>query len=229
MRTLDPLAGIAAFLSVAETLSFSRAAEALDLSRATVGAQVQDLERRLGIRLLQRTTRTVSLTEAGNAYLQALSGVLPQVREAERAASAFQKEAIGRLRVSSAPDLGPDHLVPVIAKFLELNPGLSIDLDLSLQTVNLVEEKFDLAIRGTISLEPHVITRQIGASPIVVCASPSYLARHDKPKHPDELSQHSCLHFRNCAGVGYGTSDKTISVFVSRSYRGLNAMTGAAC
>lgn len=195
MKTLDPLAGIAAFLSVAETLSFSKAAEALALSRATVSAQVQDLERRLGIRLLQRTTRTVSLTEAGTAYLQALSGVLPQVREAERAATSFQQEAVGRLRVSSAPDLGPDHLIPAIAKFLKLNPGLSIDLDLSLETVNLVEEKFDLAIRGTISLEPNVVTRQIGVSPIVVCASPAYLEHHGMPQHPEELSKHACLHF----------------------------------
>lgn len=195
MKTLDPLAGVAAFLSVAEAASFSRAAEALGMSRATVSAQVQELERRLGIRLLQRTTRTVALTEAGTAYLEALSGVLPQLREAERAAASFQREAVGRLRVSAAPDLGPDHIVPAVARFLELNPGLAIELDLSLETVNLVEERFDLAIRGTISVEPNVVTRQIGASPILVCAAPAYLARAGTPAHPDELARHACLHF----------------------------------
>lgn len=195
MKSLDPLAGVSAFLSVGETLSFSKTAERLGVSRATVSAQVVELERRLGIRLLQRTTRTVTLTEAGSAYLQAMNGVLPQVREAERAATAFQQEAVGRLRISAAPDLGPDHLVPAIARFLELNPGLSIELDLSLETVNLIEQKFDLAIRGTISVEPNVITRQLGASPVMVAASPGYLERYGAPEHPDDLSRHACLHF----------------------------------
>jgi DNA-binding transcriptional LysR family regulator len=195
MKTLDPLAGISAFLSVAETLSFSKAAESLELGRATVSAQVQDLERRLGIRLFQRTTRAVALTEAGLAYLQALSGILPQVREAERAAAAFQHEAVGRMRVSSAPDLGPDHIIPAIAAFLKLNPGLSIDLELSMDTVNLVEQKFDLAIRGTITVEPNLITRQLGASPVILSASPEYLSRKGTPIHPEELALHDCLHF----------------------------------
>ena len=195
MRTLDPLAGVSAFLSVAETLSFSRAAENLSLGRATVSAQVQDLERRLGIRLFQRTTRAVVLTEAGSAYLQALSGVIPQVREAERAAAAFQHEAVGRMRVSTAPDLGPDHVIPAIAAFLKLNPGLSIDLELSMETVNLVEQKFDLAIRGTITIEPNLITRQLGASPVILSASPEYLSRRGAPLHPEDLVHHDCLHF----------------------------------
>jgi DNA-binding transcriptional LysR family regulator len=195
MRTLDPLAGVAAFLAVADTLSFSQAAEKLELGRATVSAQVQELERRLNIRLFQRTTRAVVLTEAGVAYRQALGGILPQVREAERAAAAFQHEAVGRMRVSSAPDLGPDHVIPAVAAFLKLNPGLSIDLELSTDTVNLVEEKFDLAIRGTISIEQNLVTRQLGASPVIVCAAPDYLARRGTPARPEELSKHDCLHY----------------------------------
>ncbi|MFG1343913.1 LysR substrate-binding domain-containing protein [Xanthobacter autotrophicus DSM 431] len=195
MKTLDPLAGISAFLAVAETSSFSRAADRLAMSRPTVSAQVQELERRMGVRLLQRTTRSVALTEAGEAYYQALSGVLPQIREAERAATSFQQEAIGRIRVSAPPDLGSDHLAPLVAEFLKLNPGISIDLDLSMDAVNLVEEKFDLAIRGTISIEPNVVTRQIGASPIQVCATPDYVQRHGRPERPEDLARHACLHF----------------------------------
>lgn len=195
MKTLDPLAGISAFLTVAETLSFSKAAETLDVGRATVSAQVMDLERRLGIRLFQRTTRAVALTEAGSAYLQALSGVLPQVREAERAAASFQQEAVGRMRVSTAPDMGPDHVIPAISAFLKLNPGLSIDLELGIDTVNLVEEKFDLAIRGTISIEPNLVTRKLGESPIILAASPEYIARRGAPVRPEELAHHDCLHF----------------------------------
>ncbi len=195
MKTLDPLTGIAAFLAVAETLSFSRAAERLAMARPTVSSQVQDLERRLGVRLLQRTTRSVTLTEAGEAYYQALSGVIPQIREAERAAASFQQEAVGRIRVSAPPDLGADHIVPLASEFLKMNPGISIDLDLSLEAVNLVEEKFDLAIRGTISVEPNVITRQIGSSPILICASPEYVRRYGRPMRPEDLAEHSCLHF----------------------------------
>ncbi len=195
MKTLDPLSGIASFLTVAETMNFTKASEVLQLSRATVSAQIQELERRLGIRLLQRTTRIVSLTEAGAAYVQALSGVLAQVREAERMAGSFQQEAVGRLRVSAAPDLGPHHIVPALAKFLKLNPGLSIDLDLSPDAVNLVGEKFDLAIRGTISVEPNLITRQLGESPFIVCASHCYLEQFGMPEHPDDLTRHACLHF----------------------------------
>lgn len=195
MQTVDPLAGISAFLAVAEALSFSRAAEALELSRATVSAQVQALEARLGVRLFQRSTRTVALTEAGQAYRQALGGVLPQIREAERAAASYQKEAVGRLRVSAAPDLGPDHIVPAATEFLRLNPGVSLELDLSHGTVNLIEEGFDLAIRGTITVEPNLVTRRIGASPVLVCASPAYLERCGMPAHPTDLTRHACLHF----------------------------------
>jgi DNA-binding transcriptional LysR family regulator len=195
MKTLDPMMGVSAFLAVAEMLSFSRAAQRLGMSRPTVSAHVQELETRMGVRLLQRTTRTVSLTEAGRAYLEALSGVVPQIREAERAAVSFQKEAIGRIRISAPPDLGSDFLAPVIADFLMRNPGIDIELDLSIKAVNLVEEKFDLAIRGTIAIEPNVITRQIGSSPIIICASPVYIARFGCPSHPEDLKRHSCLHF----------------------------------
>jgi DNA-binding transcriptional LysR family regulator len=195
MKTLDPFAGIAAFLSVAQSLSFSQAAEDLDMSRATVSAQIQALEKRLGTRLLQRTTRVVTLTEAGAAYRDALQGVLPQIREAERAAGSFQHEAVGRMRISAAPDLGPDHIAPAIAEFLKLNPGLSIDLDLSLDVVNLIEGNFDLAIRGTVSVEPNIVTRQIGASPMIACASPAYLQRFGAPERPDDLIRHACLNF----------------------------------
>jgi DNA-binding transcriptional LysR family regulator len=195
MKTLDPLAGIASFLAVAETLSFSKASDRLGLSAPTVSTQVKDLERRLGTRLFNRTTRAVVLTEAGIAYMQALGGILPQVRDAERVAATFQHEAVGRLRISSPPDLGLDHVIPAVTAFLKLNPGLSIDIELSSDPVNLVEQHFDLAIRGTISVEPNLITRQLGASPILVSASPAYLDRHGVPFHPTDLASHSCLHF----------------------------------
>lgn len=195
MKTLDPLSGISAFLAVAECLNFSRAAEKLDMSRATISAQLQQLEQRLGVRLLQRTTRSVTLTEAGSAYHQALTGVLPQIREAERAALALQQEAVGRIRISAPPDLAQTHLAPLVADFLRQNPAIAVELDLSHDTVNLVDQGFDLAIRGTMSVEENVITRRLGASRVYLCASPDYLRAHGDPAHPAELAAHACLHF----------------------------------
>ncbi|MBX5144869.1 LysR family transcriptional regulator [Rhizobium lentis] len=195
MKTLDPLDGIAAFLTVSTHLSFTKAAEELGMGRATVGAQVRQLEDRLGIRLFQRSTRKIALTEAGAAYREALSGILPQIREAERAAISFQKEAVGRLRVSAPPDLGQLVIVPAVSEFLKLNPAVSIELDLSHRPVNLVEDGFDLAIRGRLEVDINPITRQLATSSIVISASPAYIAEHGAPMTPHDLAQHACLHF----------------------------------
>ncbi|PSJ52210.1 LysR family transcriptional regulator [Pseudaminobacter soli (ex Li et al. 2025)] len=195
MKTLDPLDGIAAFLTVSTHLSFSKAADELGMSRATVGAQVRQLEDRLGIRLFQRSTRRIALTEAGAAYREALSGILPQIREAERAATSFQKEAVGRLRVSAPPDLGQLVIVPAVSEFLKLNPAVSIELDLSHRAVNLIEDGFDLAIRGRLSVDINLITRQLATSLIVICAAPDYIADHGAPETPHDLARHACLHF----------------------------------
>ncbi|ABC89409.1 probable transcriptional regulator protein, LysR family [Rhizobium etli CFN 42] len=195
MKTLDPLDGIAAFLTVSTHLSFTKAAEELSMARATVGAQVRQLEDRLGIRLFQRSTRKVALTEAGAAYRQALSGILPQIREAERAAISFQKEAVGRLRVSAPPDLGHLVIVPAVSEFLKLNPAVSVELDLSHRPVNLVEDGFDLAIRGRLEVDINLITRQLATSSIVISASPAYIAEHGVPMTPHDLVHHACLHF----------------------------------
>ncbi len=195
MRTTDPLHGIAAFLAIADRLSFTAAAESLGLTRATIGAQLRELERRLGVRLVQRSTRHVALTVAGAAYREALAGLLQQVGAAERAAAFFQTEAAGRLKVSAPPDLAQRHMIAMIAAFMKAHPGIAVDLDLSHGAVNLVEQGFDLAIRGTLSVEPNLITRQIGSSPIHITAAPAYLAEHGAPATPDELAGHACLHF----------------------------------
>lgn len=195
MRTRDPLDGIAAFLSVASRMNFSQAATELGMSRQTVGAQIRQLEDRLGIRLLHRSTRKVTLTEAGSAYRDALSGVLPQIREAERAATSFHEETVGRLKISAPPDLGRLVIVKAVSEFIELNPAVAVDLDLSHRAVNLIDEGFDLAIRGRLAIEETLITRHLASSRIVLCASPDYLARSGKPAAPYDLAQHACLHF----------------------------------
>ena len=218
MKTADPMAGVSAFLAVAERSSFTAAADALGMRRATVGAQIRALETRLGVRLLQRSTRSVTLTEAGAAYLAALGGIAGQLREAERAATAFQTEAVGRLRIAAPPDLGPRHLAPVVARYLAGNPGVSIELSLSTEVVDLVGERYDLAIRGALAVEPSMVTRRIGASPIIACAAPAYLDRHGTPATPHDLADHACLHFSDLRwgrSWHFGEGDAAVRVAVS--------------
>lgn len=222
MKSLDPLEGIAAFLAVAKHLNFTRAASEMGISRATIGAQVKALEAKTGIRLLHRSTRNVVLTEAGLAYLQALSGILPQIREAERAALSYQHEIVGRLKISAPPDLGQLHLAPIIAEFLIENPALSIDLSFSHTSVNLIEDGYDLAIRGVISVEPNLITRHIGDSPLMICASADYLERHGVPMEPGDLANHALLHF---SGLRWGNvwqfrkDEQTVRLPIAPRYR----------
>lgn len=201
MRSVDPLEGLASFITVAKHLSFTKAAEELSMSRATVSAQVQALEAKLGIRLLQRSTRAVVLTEAGAAYFQSLIGIIPQIREAERAALSYQEEVVGRLKMTVPPEFAQMHMAPIIAEFLKRNPSVSIDVTFSHRAINLIDEGYDLAIRGTIVLEPNLITRHIGDSPLIICAAPEYLEKHGAPTEPIELADHACLHF---SGLRWG-------------------------
>ncbi|WP_207480008.1 LysR family transcriptional regulator [Arenibaculum pallidiluteum] len=203
MRSLDPLAGVAVFLHLSELLSFSATAERLGLSRATVSTQVADLERRLGVRLLQRSTRRVTLTEAGQAYRDGLAGLLDQVRDAERLAASFQTEAVGRIRVTAPVEFGHRFLVPALPDFLATRPGLVVELDLSNRPADLIATGFDLAIRGTIDVDPNLIVRRLGTSPVHLAAAPTYLAARGMPDRPEELEAHDCLHF---AGLRWGRS-----------------------
>lgn len=221
MKSADPLEGIASFLAVARHLSFTRAADELKMSRATVGAQVKALEIKTGIRLLHRSTRNVVLTEAGAAYYRALTGILPQIREAERAALSYQEEVVGRIKITAPSDFGKLHLSPIVAEFLIQNPAVSIDMSFSNSAVNLIEEGFDLAIRGTISVEENLITRHIGDSPLMICASPAYLSRAGTPLEPFDLARHACLHF---AGLRWGhvwhfrNGDQTLRLPIAPRY-----------
>lgn len=201
MRSLDPLAGVTTFLHLADLLSFSATAERLGLSRATVSAQVSDLERRLGVRLLQRSTRRVALTEAGRAYRDGLAGVLAQAGVAEQLAASYQTEAVGRLRVSAPMEFGHRYLVPALPEFLQSRPGLSVELDLSNRPVDLIAEGYDLAIRSTIEVGDNLVVRRLGMSPVHLAASPGYLAAKGEPAGPADLSDHDCLHF---AGLRWG-------------------------
>ena len=195
MKTVDPLHGVAAFLAVAERESFTGAAEALGLTRSTVSAQVADLEARLGLRLFHRSTRIVRMTAAGQAYRDRLGDLSERVDLAERAARAEHSAPEGRLRITAPPDLAQRFLLPWVAEFLAGHPGIRIELDLSNTAHNLIERRLDLAIRGTIAVEPNLITRKLGVSPLLTCAHPDYIARRGQPETPADLADHDLLHF----------------------------------
>ncbi|WP_431300474.1 LysR substrate-binding domain-containing protein [Tabrizicola sp. BL-A-41-H6] len=203
MKTVDPLHGVAAFLAVAEHQGFTAGAAALGLTRATVSAQVADLEARLGVRLLHRSTRNVRLTPAGQAYRDRLADLPGRLTEAERAARAEQTVPEGRLRVTAPPDLGVRFLVPWVAEFLRQHPGISIDMELSNAPRNLIESRFDLAIRGTLEVGPNLITRALGQSRLITCARADYLMRRGVPDQPGDLAGHDLLHF---SGLRQGRS-----------------------
>lgn len=193
MKTLDPLAGVTAFLAVAALLNFGAAAEQLGMSRATVSAQIGELERRLGVRLFQRSTRHVRLTEAGEAYRVALGGVSGQVEEAERIAQSFQTEAVGKIKLTAPDELCDRYVVPAMTEFLAHQPGLTMEIELTSRRVDIIKEGFDLAIRASLTVEPTLIVRRLATSPVSLTASPAYLERRGAPQHPDELLRHDIV------------------------------------
>ena len=194
MKTLDPLAGVAVFIAVSETLNFGLAGERLGMSRATVSAQINELERRLGVRLFQRSTRAVRLTEAGAAYRTALGGVVDQAGQAAQIAESFQREAVGKIRVTAPDDIVDRYLIPAMAEFLAGQPGLSMEIELTSRRVDIIAEGFDLAVRASLAVEPNLIVRRLGTSPVGLTASPGYLARHGMPEKPEDLASHQIVH-----------------------------------
>jgi DNA-binding transcriptional LysR family regulator len=190
---MENLADIAVFVRVVERGSFTLAAEDLELSRAVVSKYLSRLEERLATRLLNRTTRRLSLTEAGAALFEASRGAIERIEEAQAAVARFQKAPRGRLRVSAPMSFGILHLGHVVADFAHAHPAITLDLRLDDRYVNLVEEGFDLAIRiGTLT-DSSLVARRLASTRTVACASPAYLAEHGTPEAPEDLAAHECL------------------------------------
>jgi DNA-binding transcriptional LysR family regulator len=190
---LDNLADMAVFVRVVERGSFTLAADELELSRAVVSKYVSRLEERLGARLLHRTTRRLSLTEAGAALFEASRGALERIEEAEAAVAQLQSEPRGRLRVSAPMSFGILHLGPAMSEFARAHPRVTLDVRLDDRYVNLVEEGVDVAIRiGNLS-DSSLVARKLTTTRAVACASPAYLAEHGEPETPEDLASHDCL------------------------------------
>lgn len=190
---MDRLAAIEAFVRVVEAGSFVRAAGRLQLSTSALSQRVADLEAHLGTRLLNRTTRRLSLTESGQAFFERGVALLSDVEEAEQLASLSAASPRGTLKLSCAHAIGVQRLAPAIARFSAQHPALRFDVVVSDRVVDLVEEGFDLAVRiGSIGSE-QLVARKLGAMQLVLCASPAYLKRRGVPRDVDELAQHDLL------------------------------------
>lgn len=190
---MDNLTGMAIFARVVEARSFTAAAAALDLSKSAVSKQVARLEDRLGARLLNRTTRRLSLTEVGAAFYERCARILVEVEDAELAVGRLQDAPRGTLRINAPMSFGQLHLAPAVADFLNGHPGLAIDLTLNDRIVDLVEEGYDVAIRISRLADLSLIARRLVPSRRVVCGSPAYFERHGVPRHPADLRRHNCL------------------------------------
>lgn len=187
------LADVAAFRRVVETGSFTAAAAALAVSKAAVSKYVTRLEAALGTRLLQRTTRRLALTEAGAAYYARVAAALGELDSAHEELAALSAEPRGHLRVSAPGYLGALHLAPLLGPFLKAHPAITLDLDLSNRLVDLVQERFDVALRISAHADSSLVARAIAPCPMVVCATPDYLRRRGTPREPADLAEHECL------------------------------------
>jgi DNA-binding transcriptional LysR family regulator len=196
-RTLDDLTSLAAFVQVVEHRSFTAAARASETTTSSMSKRVARLEERLGVRLLERTTRAFAPTEAGRAFYERSARILQEIDEAELAATQLGTAPRGTLRVTAGTVLGEGPLGPVLGAFAEAYPDLRIEVDLSDRIVNLVEEGFDVGIRGLelgTSTDASLKARRIATVRGVVCGAPSYLARRGVPKRIEDLADHDCLH-----------------------------------
>lgn len=189
----DALQEITVFAKIVGTGSLSAAARDLSLSPALVSRRLAGLEARLGVRLINRTTRSLHLTDEGAAYYETCSRLLAEIEEAEAAVSAGRAEPRGVLRVALPASFGNQHVAPLVPKFAELYPDVQLALSLSDRTVNVVEEGFDLAIRIADLADSSLAARKLAPNRRVVCASPGYLRRHGTPRTPQDLAQHNCL------------------------------------
>ncbi len=190
---MQNLTDIAVFVKVVELSSFTAAAEALEMSQPVVSKAVTRLEEKLGARLLNRTTRRLSLTEAGSELYARSVRALAEIENAELEVARFQTEPRGTLRVSAPMSVSILHLGPVVPSFLERFPGVTLELSLDDRQVDLVEEGFDLAIRIGRLQDSNLIARKIAPCRQVLCASPGYIAKRGAPERPEDLLEHSCI------------------------------------
>jgi len=186
---------IIVFTKVAETKSFTGAADALGLPKSTVSRKLAQLEERLGVRLVQRTTRKLALTEIGEAYYERCQRIVHDIHDAEQLVTDMQASPRGRLRITASVDFSTRFLGGIIAEFLAANPEINIELEATDRVVDLIEDGFDLAVRIGPMIESTLIARRLASLSLVLCASPAYISARGMPTNVDELDEHDHVLF----------------------------------
>ena len=190
---MDRLNSMRVFALAAQAGTLSGAARILDISPSMATKHVDALEARLGVKLLHRTTRKLVLTEAGEAYLDAAQRILADVDEADAAATAQRTRATGLLRLNTPLSYGMRHIAPLLPAFCEAHPAVTLEVGMTDSAVNLVDERWDMAVRIGHLHDDTLQARRLGSCRMVLCAAPAYLNRHGEPRTVADLAQHNCL------------------------------------
>lgn len=220
--TMDSIGVIPIFVAVVENGGFAAAARKLGVSKSAVSKRITQLETGLGAQLLHRTTRRLSLTEAGERYLAHAVDALASAREAQDAVAQLQRAPHGRLKINTPMSFGRLHIAPLIPEFLDRYPGIEIDMVMDDRIVDLVDEGFDVAIRAGAMPDSALIARILAPIRNVLCASPGYVAEHGRPAEPTDLLAHNCLHFAYFSGGHQWTfigPDETVRISASGNYQ----------
>jgi DNA-binding transcriptional LysR family regulator len=220
---LDQLTALRVFREVVSRGSFTEAARRLRLSPAAISKNIGELEAHLNVRLLNRTTRRMNLTEAGARYYARISRVLDDLSDADRALRAISGVPSGSLRVSAPLTFTLVRLAQAIPDFLERHPQLSLQLQLDDRRVDIVKEGYDVAIRASDNLEDSsLIARKLTTMPHVICAAPSYLSKHGSPREPGDLAAHNCIQFTLSGHADqweFQKSERAVTVAVNGRYK----------
>lgn len=199
---MENLERMAIFARVVETKSFSEAARRLGLSKSLVSKQITHLERSLGARLLNRTTRTMSVTEAGAVFYEHCARIVEELEEGRLAVSRLNAEPRGVLRLSASVAFGTLHIAPALPEFLEKFPDLTVDMAITDRYVDLAEEGYDVAVRIADNPGQHLVARRLAGVKRVVCATPEYFSRRGAPRTPADLVHHNCLTYTHMTPQG---------------------------
>lgn len=193
LGTMDKYQEMRVFTAVVDAGSFVAAGEALGMSKAAVSRYVSELELRLGVRLMHRTTRKLSLTPEGEVFLVRCRDILSSIEASEAEISTHRVTASGILKISVPVSFGISHLAPLWGEFLDNHPQVMLDVQLADRVIDLVDEGFDLAVRIARLPDSSLISRRLASTRLVLCASPSYLERRGTPHHPSDLAQHDVV------------------------------------
>ncbi len=192
---MDRFDELQTYVRVVETGSITAAADRLGVAKSAVSRRIAELERRLGAQLVTRTTRRLTVTEAGQAFYERCRRILADLSEAESSVADAHSALRGTLRVAAPVTFGMMHLSPVLTEFMQLHPGVTVDVDFSDRHVNLIEDDFDVAVRIARLGDSSLIARQLCPIRQVCCASPAYLERHGTPTSPGDLAHHHGLRY----------------------------------